>query len=61
MEELKKEYERAIEMLEEMGHYVACDVEDIKKELENLEKLGYNCYFDSNKDVIVWEDYKNED
>lgn len=53
-----KGYEKAIEMLEEMGRYYAGDVEDIKKELEELERLGFNCYFDSNNDYIVWEDYQ---
>lgn len=60
MEDLKKEYERALEMLEEMGYYMAFDIDDIKNELDNLEKLGYNCYFDSGKDKIIWEDFKNE-
>lgn len=53
-----KGYEKAVEMLEEMGRYYAGDVEDIKKELEELEKLGFDCYFDSNSDYIIWEDYQ---
>lgn len=51
-ENLLDNYERAIEMLEEMGYY-ASSIDDIEEELENLEILGYSCYFDNNKDRIV--------
>ncbi len=33
---------------------------NILEELQALEKVGYNCYYDRNKDRIVWEDYKEE-
>lgn len=52
-EYLLKKYKLAIEMLEEMRYYNACNINDIKSELDNLQILGYNCYFDSNMDQIV--------
>lgn len=59
MEEYKG-LEKAVEMLEEMGKYCARDIEDINKELKELEEIGFNCYFDSNSDYIIWEDYSKE-
>lgn len=55
-----KGYEKAVEMLEEMGKYYGANIEDVAKELKELEKLGFNCYYDSNTDYIVWEDYQEE-
>ena len=49
---------KRIEFLEEMGEYYVADIENIEKELKELEKLGYNCYFDSNTDYVVWIDYE---
>ena len=48
-----KGMEKRIELLEEMGKYYAADIENIEKELEELKKLGYDCYFDSNSDYII--------
>lgn len=50
---LLKKYKLAVEMLEEMEYYNACNIDDIKAELDNLKTLGYDCYFDSNTDRIV--------
>lgn len=44
--------DRRIELLEELGYYVAYDIQDIEKELSELKKFGYNCYFNSDKDRI---------
>ena len=50
--------EHRLELLEELGKYSALEIDNIEQELKELEKLGYNCYFDSDKDYIVWSDYK---
>lgn len=49
--------DKRIEMLEEMGHYIMGDG-DVLQELKEMEKEGYNCYYDNNTDKIVWVDYK---
>ncbi len=49
MDDMKK----AIEFLEEMGQYSTIGIDNIKKELENLEKMGYDVYYDANKDMII--------
>lgn len=50
--------EKRIEFLEEMGKYYVAGIDNIEQELKELEKLGYDCYFDSNKDYIIWSDYQ---
>lgn len=50
--------EKRFELLEELGKYYAARIENIEKELEELEKFGYDCYFDSNSDYIIWSDYQ---
>lgn len=52
-ENLLNDYAITIEMLEEMGYYNTCNLDNISLELKNLQTLGYNCYFDSNTDRIV--------
>lgn len=54
--------DRRIELLAELGKYSAINIDDIDSELNYLQKLGYNCYYDHNSDQIVWEDFvKKED
>ena len=43
---------RTIEILTELGEIDTTFIENIKKEINILEKLGYECYFDINKDKI---------
>lgn len=50
--------EHRLELLEELGKYSALEINDIEQELKELEKLGYDYYFDSDKDYIIWSDYK---
>lgn len=51
--------DKRIEFLEEMGCYVMGDG-NIIEELRELEKAGYDCYYNNNTDEIVWVDYKGE-
>lgn len=51
--------DRRIEMLQEMGHYIMGDG-DVLEELREMEKAGYECYYDGVTDRIVWSDYKEE-
>lgn len=52
--------ERRIELLEELGSYSAIGIKSITKELEELKKQGYICYYDNNKDEIVLDDIEGQ-
>lgn len=43
---------RTIEILTELGEIDTTFIENIKEEINILEKLGYECYFDINKNKI---------